>query len=103
MEYIVNHDFYTALIRIFAQIIILFSKNDHMPCSFRKVKLFRSSLIIFIQIGRKNVWSFLHFRSAPLFFYAGRMRKSNSNSHTTLGGVESCGRGWLDGWMDGWR
>ena len=36
--------------------------------------------IIFIQIGRKKSAAifFLHFRSAPLFCNASRMRKSNS-------------------------
>ena len=32
------------------------------------------------------------FSISSLIFYAGRMRKSNSNSHVSLGGVESCGR-----------
>ena len=40
--------------------------------------------IIFIQIGRIKVGSFLHFQSAPSFFYVGCMRKSKSNSHITL-------------------
>ena len=47
---------------------------------------------IFIQIGRKKCGHFYIFDQHSYFFYAGRMRKSNSNLHLTLGCVESCGR-----------
>lgn len=45
--------------------------------------------LIFIQVERKTVLSFLHVLISTLvfFFYAGPMRMSNSNAHTTSSGI----------------
>ena len=60
-----------------------FCANDSLV--LLKLQSFRTSLIKFLFKSEEK-----SAVSTFIFFYAGRIWKSNSNSHITLGGVESC-------------